>query len=165
MAQDRRSEYYEKLRDPRWQKKRLEILQRDNWSCQACFDETSMLAVHHLYYVNGREPWEYPGTALVTLCSSCHEEEEERRRSAESDLVLCLKQIGAMSNGFHALCEAFIATRFDDQNDANPLRCGPPWGLIKWHLIQIIEGERNDTSEYRERYLAPFERTWKGPQQ
>lgn len=58
------SKYSDKLRDPRWQKRRLEIMQRDNFMCRECYDSTKMLAVHHRYYVPGREPWEYPDFSL-----------------------------------------------------------------------------------------------------
>jgi hypothetical protein len=30
------------------------------------------LHVHHKYYVQNKNPWEYPDEALVTLCASCH---------------------------------------------------------------------------------------------
>ena len=46
-------EYAEKLKDPRWQKKRLEILERDAWVCQKCFDTKSTLHVHHRIYNGG----------------------------------------------------------------------------------------------------------------
>lgn len=69
----KQSPYSEKLKDPRWQKLRLQIFERDNWCCQSCFDSESTLAVHHLFYEEGMEPWEYPTTLLVTLCESCHE--------------------------------------------------------------------------------------------
>lgn len=64
--------YAEKLLDPQWQKKRLEIMARDNFACQGCFDSESTLSVHHRYYITGREPWEYPSWAYVTLCKDCH---------------------------------------------------------------------------------------------
>lgn len=68
--------YSEKLRDPRWQKKRLEILSRDEWTCQGCGDDKSTLHVHHRWYETGNEPWDYSNAALVTLCEECHETEE-----------------------------------------------------------------------------------------
>lgn len=65
--------YSELLKDPRWQKKRLEIMQRDDWSCQHCGERESQLHVHHKYYDNGKYPWDYPDGALITLCDKCHE--------------------------------------------------------------------------------------------
>ena len=70
--------YYEKLKDPRWQKKRLEILDRDKFTCQMCEATDMTLHVHHKYYVTGREPWEYPDCALVTLCEQCHDIQGDR---------------------------------------------------------------------------------------
>lgn len=44
--------YAFKLKDPRWQRKRLEILQRDNFTCQECYATDKELNVHHLIYKN-----------------------------------------------------------------------------------------------------------------
>jgi hypothetical protein len=62
--------YAEKLRDPRWQKRRLEILQRDNWTCTSCGDSDTELHIHHLKY-NGN-PWDAKDEDLVTQCKHCH---------------------------------------------------------------------------------------------
>jgi len=62
--------YAEKLKSPKWQKKRLEIMSRDNFTCQYCKDEETQLQVHHLSY-NGN-PWEADSSQLVTLCCECH---------------------------------------------------------------------------------------------
>lgn len=75
----RKAEYLEKLRDPRWQKKRLQILERDGWACRMCSDTKTTLNVHHRYYQRDAEPWDYPDFALVTLCENCHREETEAR--------------------------------------------------------------------------------------
>lgn len=63
--------YSEKLHDPRWQKKRLEILQRDGWKCLCCEDSKKTLNVHHLVY--HKEPWDAPQETLETLCEDCHD--------------------------------------------------------------------------------------------
>lgn len=75
-AVDRKQAYLLKLKDPRWQKKRLKILERDKWTCQICFDTKETLHVHHKKYSSG-EPWESSDDDLVTLCASCHEVETE----------------------------------------------------------------------------------------
>lgn len=69
--------YQDKLKDPRWQRKRLEILSRDGWRCTCCGDADSTLHVHHGLYARHAEPWEYPDNVLWTLCESCHEENAE----------------------------------------------------------------------------------------
>lgn len=71
MAQDKHS-YLEKLRDPRWQRKRLEVFQRDNFACTACGDTESTLNVHHKMYEPGKDPWDYPLSSLETRCDKCH---------------------------------------------------------------------------------------------
>lgn len=64
--------YLELLKDPRWQKKRLKIMERDNFTCQMCSDTHSTLTVHHKRYVWGRKPWEYTDKDLITFCEDCH---------------------------------------------------------------------------------------------
>lgn len=66
--------YSEKLQDPRWQKKRLEIMSRDGFRCIKCESETNTLTVHHFYYVSGRMPWEYSRGSMATMCRKCHSE-------------------------------------------------------------------------------------------
>jgi HNH endonuclease len=65
--------YAAKLKDPRWQKKRLESLELADWSCEVCGDGRSTLHVHHKQYFKGRDPWEYDPDQLAVLCESCHE--------------------------------------------------------------------------------------------
>ena len=65
-------EYKEKLKDPRWQKKRLKIMERDDWQCQCCFDRIKPKIVHHKFYLKDKEPWEYNELSLITLCEDCH---------------------------------------------------------------------------------------------
>lgn len=66
--------YKEQLLDPRWQKKRLEIFNRDKFTCQFCSDTDSTLHIHHTYYDKTYKTlaWEYPNHSLKTLCSDCH---------------------------------------------------------------------------------------------
>ncbi len=71
-------DYLEKLKDPRWQKKRLEIFERDKWTCKNCSNKDKTLHIHHLFYFSNLEPWEIPDGFLVTLCEDCHTYEKER---------------------------------------------------------------------------------------
>ena len=64
--------YEELLKDPRWQRKRLEVMQADNFTCQACFRKDKTMNVHHKRYVHGVMPWEYDTRDLITLCDDCH---------------------------------------------------------------------------------------------
>jgi hypothetical protein len=73
--------YSEKLKDPRWQKKRLAILERAGWKCQCCGDDKQSLQIHHLIYLKG-EPWDAPDENLECLCRDCHEWREEFNKFA-----------------------------------------------------------------------------------
>lgn len=66
--------YKEKLLDPRWQKKRLEIFKRDKFACKLCGDTETTLNIHHKKYIYGKNPWEYKNADLITLCQHCHNE-------------------------------------------------------------------------------------------
>lgn len=76
---EKKKTYSELLRSPLWQKKRLEIMQRDDFACQHCGSEDNELQVHHLVYHKGAKPWEYDNSELITLCSHCHEVETEAK--------------------------------------------------------------------------------------
>ncbi len=82
--------YKEKLKDPRWQRKRLYILDRDGFKCRYCGDNKSSLQVHHHFYINGTEPWEYDDEVYVTLCGKCHVHEEEMKKMDLNSMRLLL---------------------------------------------------------------------------
>jgi hypothetical protein len=74
-----KSDFFDQYKNPRWQKKRLEIMQRDEFKCKCCGDDESTLNVHHKYYIPNKAPWDYPENLLVTLCESCHKIEEDSK--------------------------------------------------------------------------------------
>lgn len=87
-----KEEYYDKLKDPRWQKKRLKILERDNFSCQACGDDASTLHIHHRYYTKNTDPWDYSDKVLITLCQYCHEVESEAMKTVLTSISNTLRK-------------------------------------------------------------------------
>lgn len=86
--------YSEKLKDPRWQIKRLRIFERDNFACRVCYRKDMELQVHHIDYFPGVDPWDYPNHMLTTLCKE-HHEFELGREKVDKYLITTLK-----SNGF-----------------------------------------------------------------
>lgn len=66
-----------KFLDPRWQQFRLKRLERADWQCEACSDSTSTLHVHHVFYIQGRDPWDYLPESTVVLCDQCHDMEHD----------------------------------------------------------------------------------------
>ena len=68
--------YIEKLRDPRWQRRRLEVLNAANFKCRDCRAADKTLHIHHAYYERGRDPWDYPSDSLLSLCDECHDDRQ-----------------------------------------------------------------------------------------
>jgi hypothetical protein len=83
--------YQDKLKSPKWQRKRLEVLNRDDWKCVYCDNSSDTLHVHHKSYEHGRDPWEYEMDNFLTLCESCHKVDHEYRYESEKTLLDCLK--------------------------------------------------------------------------
>lgn len=70
MKQLNQQSYSDKLRDPRWQKKRLEVMQRDAFTCVICGDAGTPLNIHHSKYSG--DPWDVEIEHLKTVCEHCH---------------------------------------------------------------------------------------------
>ena len=86
-----RKTYAEKLKDPRWQRKRLEIFKRDGFACNKCGDKDETLHIHHRFYTKYKDPWNYPDESLVTLCVYCHEYETDNISEAIDGVLKFLK--------------------------------------------------------------------------
>lgn len=69
--------YRGQLRDPRWQRRRLEIMQRADFCCEECGSKTQTLNVHHKIYRAGAKPWEYVDVELACICEDCHAAEHK----------------------------------------------------------------------------------------
>lgn len=67
-------EYSKQLKHPKWQKKRLQILERDEFMCQNCHSKDETLHVHHFFYKPKTLLWDYDESCLITFCGDCHEE-------------------------------------------------------------------------------------------
>ena len=84
--------YSDKLRNPRWQKRRLQILARDAFTCALCGDTETELHVHHnRYTAYGTPPWLYDDEDLVTLCAHCHLVVESTKGTSEIKKILKFK--------------------------------------------------------------------------
>lgn len=124
---DTRMTYSEKLRDPRWQRKRLEVFQRDNFTCTHCGDDLNELQVHHLDYEPGKEPWEYPIEFLTTHCAVCHGKEQNRVK-CENMLIQAMR-IG----GVHADEIVKIATHLHFESFRNWIKRGLKQVEVRHH--------------------------------
>jgi hypothetical protein len=106
LPEKKMSEYTAKLKDPRWQRKRLEIMGRDKFKCRLCGDSDSTLHVHHIKYERGADPWDYNDESLVTLCEGCHEE-LHIVKFGESIIEACIAG-GANLLALHDLMNEFL---------------------------------------------------------
>lgn len=94
--------YKEQLLDPRWQKKRLEILNRDEWSCQWCGEKTKTLHIHHFCYRYGKMAWESENDEMITLCNDCHKVTHITTLTPIENKLIDLLRIGAETqNSFY----------------------------------------------------------------
>lgn len=120
--------YAEKLLDPRWQKKRLEVFSRDSFMCQECGAEGKTLHLHHKYYLRDKEPWEYDNSFLVTLCCDCHKKvpleikqyEETilsnyRTRIEDSFVLRCVADVFSEYRDLHGLM--YLLWELKDKQD------------------------------------------------
>lgn len=96
--------YDQLLRDPRWQRKRLEIMERDRFTCRHCERTDLTLNVHHTYYLKGMMPWEYPSGSLYTFCEPCHKRETKEATMWDWKLAGSFRRMGATN----ATIERFV---------------------------------------------------------
>ena len=139
--------YWQLLRDPRWQRKRLEIMQRDDFKCRKCRDGTTTLNVHHSYYVRGCMPWEYPDSSLVTWCEKCHGEFEAIKKQINA----AMQSIPTSRLGIVLGFVKMLVLAADDDYDAvidvptiseqigASLACQVAWKSFMEHLVIAID--------------------------
>lgn len=148
--------YVAMLKDPRWQKKRLEIMQRDNFTCQHCGCTDKSLQVHHLWYSSLKKPWEYNDESLITLCEHCHELETEYNGELYSsfcDLKTIAGQSGfskqVLESIFVRIC-TFLTTSKDECNDefVSNLFYDAICGTQLYSDAKSLEKKGIDMSEY-----------------
>jgi hypothetical protein len=115
--------YWQKLLDPRWQRKRLEILNRDDFTCLDCGAKEATLHVHHCVYVKGGEPWDPPEEELRTLCNLCH----LKRHDLESDLKLEFQRFMAFltNEDLVGLMPDIICAKMAARKGVKPLHANP----------------------------------------
>lgn len=129
--QERSEKYQSKLKDPRWQRKRLEILQRDDFTCQHCYSSTKTLHVHHRLYLKNKDPWESPAYNLVTLCEDCHNIETDTYASEEQILLSALKECGFCASDLNNLYSSLIGSPFGFKPYTNEVDLGHICWLIR----------------------------------
>jgi hypothetical protein len=116
--------YSDLLKDPRWQRKRLEVLEAAGWACERCDRDDLEMHVHHPRYVRGRMPWEYEIDELEALCKPCHDDATEWAKKLDA-LVEKVKLCGRCDvEEAVGYLSAMVANSFDD--------------VASGHLIEIV---------------------------
>ena len=88
----------DQYRDPRWQRLRLRVFERDGWKCRMCNQDGKTLHAHHpVYRAFSEGPWDYEVDELVTVCEDCHEEEHETKNLGKSAMLLEFVKQGVWS--------------------------------------------------------------------
>jgi hypothetical protein len=125
-------QYWEKLKDPRWQRLRLEAMSAAEFACQVCYDSKSTLNVHHKQYFKGREPWEYEVMQLSVLCESCHEEQH----SDEDQYRLVGSYLSLDGPGSRDCCASLVA---GFARIAPPTKNGDMYSYFLGIIARLIE--------------------------
>lgn len=104
--------YSDKLKDPRWQRMRLEVMGRDGFRCRDCGRDDQSLHVHHCFYEKG-DPWETGANFLLTLCDSCHESRGTLEIDARRMLAQITVKLKASGGLFGNDLKAFVSSLAD----------------------------------------------------
>lgn len=84
------SDFFAQYKRPEWQRKRLEVMEDRDFTCEQCGTTEKTLNVHHTFYLKNRKPWEYPSESLRCLCEECH----QLRHAHADELKLLLGELG-----------------------------------------------------------------------
>jgi hypothetical protein len=109
-----RKSWAEQCKDPRWQKKRLEIMERSVFECDNCGDKETTLNVHHTYYDKGLSAWEYPDESLKCYCEKCHEREHDR----DNKLSLAMRKLWTYEKDIiRGFVEGLVLFHIDEEGE------------------------------------------------
>jgi hypothetical protein len=90
--------YQEKLQTPEWRDFKFRIVEKRGCSCQECggsVEAKGPLELHHITYLRGREPWEYPDSLLLLLCQECHYERQIHDEEARVEFSRLCQQMSS----------------------------------------------------------------------
>ncbi len=100
--------YGEQLKHPLWQRKRLEVFEKFNFTCFACDGKEKTLHAHHKSYIKGRQAWDYEVDNFEALCEDCHKETHESKELLNSVIAqfpsIMLTGLAAVLVGYGEEC-------------------------------------------------------------
>jgi len=132
------SNYSDKLKSPLWQKKRLEIFNRDKFKCRLCGDTETTLHVHHKSY-SGADPWEISNKELITVCEHCHYELEKIKFDGHKFEIKKILKMNNWENNSRIMyfsAGPLLYIRIYDAN--NKFICGFSFFTDKKEMVNIL---------------------------
>jgi hypothetical protein len=102
--------YAEDLKHPKWQEKRLRVLDHAGFKCERCGSTERSLHAHHKIYLRGHKPWEYEDYLLECLCEVCHG--VAHRERDELDLVIAQQATATVPWITNAMTDALASGQF-----------------------------------------------------
>ena len=90
-------DYKSQYLHPKWQKRRLEMLESADYQCQSCEDTEKTLHVHHKRYIKGRDVWDYADDDLEVLCVDCHKHEHWQKDELNKMIAtMCSQEVAEL---------------------------------------------------------------------
>lgn len=113
--------YAEKLKDPRWQKRRLEVFNKADWKCEDCGAGDKELQVHHCYYIRSLEPWEHGNDLLICVCPDCHKKRQAKEEAIHVSVGQWLREVPAwdLETAAWEFCDA-VVKRLNQERKQTP---------------------------------------------
>lgn len=142
--------YKEKLKDPRWQKKKCEIMIRDKFTCQECGSQEKTLCVHHKTYDNctDGDPWTCPDEDLVTWCEDCHNKFHHDEKKDYIERMLD-------SDTFFGLYNALVKISNEENKE-----WGDEWKKMLYELMgiefEIYYTKGSEYDSYKKKYVDTY---------
>lgn len=128
--------YSEQLKHPQWQRKRLEMLDRDNFTCRTCARDDKTLHVHHKTYIKGRLAWEYEDSNFETLCEECHEVAHSHKSRMDQVLAQYPSEMwGSLASLLIGYGEEYVDPSFWEHSEGLMARVGQ----LAWFAMNFTE--------------------------
>lgn len=147
--------YIQQLKDPRWQRKRLEMLEGSSWSCDECGCVDRTLHVHHKQYIKGRLAWEYSNYELAVLCEECHESEHASEKIMKTVLASTnTAENAALLGGFRNDADWIDQAAIEDCHECDALAFAA--GFVAYLVHQLDISEMLKVAEFAASLAGPM---------
>lgn len=136
--------YSDQLKHPKWHRKRLEILERDNYKCRECGRSDLKLHIHHGYYKKGVMAWDYDNKYLHTLCEKCH---KDYHYFLDKLMELSGEMLPSAIQYLYKILESINAKAKNEWYDISDVHCYADWIRESIQQINPLEEIESDCYE------------------